>query len=71
MLDRWRDNRLLLKHRVVVRRCFGNFLQHIPMFNDLAVFKTEDIHDRRTTVAGFEDQVTMQGYVIAFRDDPF
>jgi hypothetical protein len=41
------------------------------MLNDLAVFKAEDIHDRRTTVTGFEDQVTMQDHVIAFRDDPF
>src|SRR3990172_8536827 len=41
------------------------------MLNDLAIFKTEDIHYRRTAVAGFEDQVTMQDHVIAFRDDPF
>jgi len=37
------------------------------MFNDLAVFKTEDIHDHHTVVAGFADQVTMQDHVIAFR----
>ena len=66
-----RDSRSSLKHRVVVCWRFGNFLQHIPVFNDLAVFKTEDIHDRHTAVAGFADHVIMQDHVIAFRDDPF
>ena len=46
-------------------------MHDIPMLDDLAVFKTEDIHDRRSTTAGFKDQMTVHDDVIAFRDDPF
>jgi hypothetical protein len=41
------------------------------MFNDLAVFKTEEIHDCPTAVARFADQMTVQDHDNAFRDDPF
>jgi hypothetical protein len=35
-----------LKHAVAVRGVFWNFLNHIPVLNNLSVFNAENIHNR-------------------------
>ncbi len=45
--------KLLLKHRIIVGRHFGNFLHHVPMLNYFAVFETENIYNRLAAVTRF------------------
>ena len=61
----------LLEHCIVIGRGLGNFLQHIPMLDDLAVFETENIYDRHAAIARLANQMAMRHNQVTFRDDSF
>ena len=58
-----------LEHRVVVGGFFGDRLDDIPMFDDLAVFQLVNIHDGITTRARCRHTVDMLDDVVTVGED--
>ena len=48
------------EHAVGVEGLVGHRLAYVPMFDDLAVFKPEDFHDRQTQLFGLKLEVDME-----------
>ncbi|KAG0754678.1 hypothetical protein G6F22_020878 [Rhizopus arrhizus] len=57
------------KHAVGVGGLLRNGLHRIPMLDDLALLKPEDIDDGIAARARFAHRVHMQDHVIAIRED--
>src|SRR5216684_2165035 len=67
----YRGSRVSLEHPVAVCGGFGDGLAHVPMFDDLAVFKPEDFHDRQPQFFGLKLDVDMEYHKVTVGDDAF
>jgi hypothetical protein len=67
----YRGSRVSLEHPVGVCGGFGDGLTHVPMFDDLAVFKPEDFHDRQPQFFGLKLDVNMEYHKVTVGEDAF
>src|SRR5205085_11177160 len=61
--------RASLEHPVRIGGGFGDGLAHVPMFDDLAVFKPEDFHDRQPQFLGLKLDVDMEYHKVTVGED--
>ena len=52
------------EHAVGVEGLVGHRLAHVPMFDDLAVFKPKDFHDRQPQLFGLKLDVDMEDHKV-------
>jgi hypothetical protein len=67
----YRASRVPLEHPVGVCGGFGDGLAHVPMFDNLSVFKPEDFHDRQPQFVGLKLDVDMEYHKVTVGEDPF
>src|SRR3979409_1520976 len=65
------SSRASLEHPVRIGGGFGDGLAHVPMFDGLAVSKTEDFHDRQPQFFGLKLDVDMEYHKVTVGEDAF